>query len=267
VTRGRPLKSPLARDDAPIVSLTDALDRTRRTRVLLEELIADPAQLGPDFTPIRRLSPDSRGGGEVVGWKATGRGRPGTELADTLSLLASAATLGLVERLDWAFRCLAFDRALDVGLTVPLHITPEPETFVSACPPRLAVSFGRGRRELAVAAELHEDAFADIGRLRAAVDEFRDWGWQLVLADVADLPEATRAMSWLKPDIVQVDLSLPEHHGSPAVRRVLATAAEHGAEVMALGVDSPLRRNAAQELGATMGRGLLLGAPGPLPLG
>ncbi|MGZ4590898.1 MAG: EAL domain-containing protein [Actinomycetes bacterium] len=242
------------------MSLTDALDQTRRTRVLVEELIADPAQLGPDFQPIRHLTENT-----VVGWKATGRGRAGTELADTLALLTEAASLGLVERLDWAFRCLAFDRAVDAGLDVPLHITPEPETFTGPCPPRLAVAFGRGRRELRVAAELHDDSFTDVGRLRAAVAEYRGWGWSIVLADVADVPEATRAMSWLRPDIVQVDLSLPARIASPAVRRLVATATEIGAEVMALGVDTPVRRAEAVELGATVGRGNLLGSPGPVP--
>lgn len=243
------------------MSLADSLDRTRRTRSLVEELLADPAQLGPDFQPIRRLDD-----GSVVAWKATGRGRPGTELADTLALLAGAASLGLVERLDWAFRCLAFDRAMAARLDVPLHITPEPETYAGVCPPRLAVPFGRGRRALAVGAELHDDAFADIGRLRAAVEEFRGWGWRIVLADVADVPEATRAMTWLAPDMVQVDLSRPDRPGSAAVRRVLANAAEAGAEVMALGVDSALRRAEALELGATLGRGSLLGRPVAAPV-
>jgi EAL domain-containing protein (putative c-di-GMP-specific phosphodiesterase class I) len=243
-----------------MVTLADQLDQTRRTRVLVEELIANPGRLGPDFAPIRRLDDDT-----LVGWKATGRGVAGTELADTLALLAGAASLGLVERLDWAFRCLAFDRAVDAGLDVPLHITPEPETFVSACPPRLAVSFGRGRRALSVAAEIHDDSFADIGRLRSALEEFREWGWAIVLADVSGLPEATRAMSWLSPDVVQVDLSVPGDAHSPAVRRMVATATEGGAQVMALGVDSPLRRSVALELGATLGRGTLVGASSPRP--
>jgi EAL domain-containing protein (putative c-di-GMP-specific phosphodiesterase class I) len=242
------------------VTLADELEQSRRRRVLVETLIAHPDQLGPDFAPIRRLA-DS----ELVGWKATGRGLAGTELADTLSLLAGAASLGLVERLDWAFRCLAFDRALDAGVHVPLHITPEPDTFVSACPPRLAVSFGRGRRALSVAAEIHDDAFADVGRLRSALHEFREWGWAIVLADLTDSPEATQAMTWLSPDIVQVDLSVPGRDKSPAVRRLVATAAECGAEVMALGVDSPVRRSVAVELGATLGRGRLFGEPGPHP--
>jgi EAL domain-containing protein (putative c-di-GMP-specific phosphodiesterase class I) len=250
----------LAGADAATVTLADQLGQTRRTRALIEEVIAGPGQLGPDFAPIRRLDDDA-----LVGWKATGRGLPGTELADTLALLAGAASVGLVERLDWAFRCLAFARAVDAGVDVPLHITPEPETFVSACPPRLAVSFGRGRRALSVAAEIHDDAFADIGRLRAALAEFREWGWAIVLADACDLPEATHAMSWLSPDIVQVDLSVPGHLHSPAVRRMVATATECGAQVMALGVDSSLRRSEAVELGATLGRGTLLGAPSLRP--
>ncbi|HSR24195.1 MAG TPA: hypothetical protein VLW53_11630, partial [Candidatus Eisenbacteria bacterium] len=76
------------------VTLAAELERARRTRHLIEELIADPAQLGPDFQPVRRLADDA-----VVAWKATGRGRPGTHLADTLALLAGAQSLGLVERL------------------------------------------------------------------------------------------------------------------------------------------------------------------------
>jgi hypothetical protein len=35
--------------------------------------------------------------------------------------------------------------------------------------------------------------------------------------------------------------------------------------VMALGVDSPVKRAEALEMGATLGRGTLLGGPGPLP--
>lgn len=240
-------------------SLVEALDRSRRTRALVEELIADPSQLGPDFQPVRRLADDA-----VVGWKATGRGKPGTEVADTLALLDEAASLGLVERLDWAFRCLAFDRALEVHLAEPVHLTPEPQTYLGACPPRLAVSWGRGRRELAVFAEVHDDGLADLGLLERAVAEMRGWGWRVVLADVADEPDALRAVELLRPEVVQVDLSQAGHGDSPAVHRFLDTALDRGAEVMALGVDSASRRGEALSLGATLGRGQLLGEPGPL---
>ena len=242
-------------------SLVTALDRTRRTRALVEELINDPAQLGPDFQPVRRLADDA-----VVGWKATGRGRPGTELADTLALLGEAASLGLVERLDWAFRALVFDRAVLAGVRETVHLTPEPQTYLSACPPRLAVSVGRGRRELAVAAEVHDDGLADLRLLEQAVAEMRGWGWQIVLADVADERDALRAVDLVRPDVVQVDLSRTGRPGSAAVATFLEAGLSVGAEVMALGVDSAGQRAEAMALGATVGRGLLLGTPGPLPL-
>ncbi|HEY4314527.1 MAG TPA: EAL domain-containing protein [Actinomycetes bacterium] len=241
--------------------LVDELDRARRTRALVEELIADPAQLGPDFAPIRRLDDDS-----LVGWKATGRGRPGTELADTLSLLDEAASLGLVERLDWAFRALVFERALEAGVRQTMHLTPEPQTYLGACPPRLAVAIGRGLRELDVAAEVHADGIADLALLERAVNEMRGWGWSVVLADVADEPHGLAALAKIRPDVVQIDLARPGGTATPAVGRFLAEAHDAGAKVMALGVDSPARRAAAGTVGAALGRGLLLGTPGPLPI-
>ncbi len=243
------------------MTLSAELEQSRRTRAAIEDLIATPQLLGPDFQPIRRFSDDS-----LVGYKATGRGAPGTEVGDTLSLLRGAQSLGLVERLDWSFRCLAFDVAADARLDVTLHLTPEPETFGSMCPPRLAVSFSRGRRALSVVAEIHEDSFADPARLRAAIDEMRGWGWQFALADLADLPAASSALGWMAPAFVQVDLSVPGRLARPAVRRWLDSAAEHGAEVMALGVNSLARRDEAIEAGASCGRGATIGKAGDLPL-
>ena len=210
------LKSPDRAPDAPSMSpLVDELERTRRTRALVEELIADPRRLGPDLQPVRRL--DATGPGEVVAWKATGRGQPGTELADTLALLAGAASLGLVERLDWAFRVLVLDTVLAAGTVEPVHLTPEPETFGAACPPRLAVAFGRGRRAVPVAAEVHADAFADPHRLTLALEEYRGWGWQVVLADVGKemlASPATESLARrLSPDVVQVDLGRAGRRG------------------------------------------------------
>ncbi len=243
------------------MTLADQLDHTRRTRAAIEDLIADPSQLGPDFQPIVSLT----GTGAVVGWKATGRGKAGSAVADTLSLLSGAQSLGLVERLDWAFRCHAFDVALRDGLAGQLHLTPEPETFGSPCPPRLAVAWGRGRRALQVVAELHEDALADLDVLRPAVDEMRGWGWRLAVADPSADRHDAAALDWLRPDYVQVDVSRPERLTDPAVRRWLAAAAGTGATTMAVGVDSQSARDAALRVGAQCGRGSLLGEPGDLP--
>jgi EAL domain-containing protein (putative c-di-GMP-specific phosphodiesterase class I) len=232
-----------------------------RTRELVERLINDPRQLGPEYQPIVRLDDNS-----VVGVKSTGRGSPGTDLADTLSLLDGARSLGLVERLDYAFRALTFEDL--AGRTdVELHLTPEPETFGTVCPPRFFAAVGRGTRELRVAAELHADSFGPEVDLERGLQDIRGWGWRVVLADVADDPAAVAAAARVRPDVVQVDLRLPGRSPGallPGVRSLLALAAGGKAQVMALGVDSEGARAAAVELGADLARGALFGRPGTL---
>jgi EAL domain-containing protein (putative c-di-GMP-specific phosphodiesterase class I) len=245
------------------MSLLESTEKMRRDRTLIEALIEEPSRLGPDFQPIRDLT-----GGELVGHKATGRGQRGTDLDDTVALLAGAQSTGLVERLDWAFRCLALDAAVDAGLPGELHLTPEPETYGSPCPPRLVTAFGRGRRELAVAAEVHPAGLLH-PRLSAAAAEWRAWGWRVVLADVGDASDfapgdLVRRLDRLRPDVVQVDVRDPGHRAVPQVREVLTWAENHGAQVHAVGVDSEARRTQAVDLGAVAGRGLLLGLPAAL---
>ena len=163
-----------------------------------------PRAARPALQPITRLSD-----GALVGHKATGRGSGDADVADTLSLLDGAKTLGLVERLDWAFRCHAFSVALETPGIGELHLTPEPETFGSACPPRLSATWSRGLRALNVVAELHDDAFADLAVLRRACDQMRGWGWHFAAADLADDPLVTPALEWVRPAYVEVDLSRP----------------------------------------------------------
>jgi blue light- and temperature-responsive anti-repressor len=243
------------------MQLSAELERTYRTREQIEALLADPRQLGPDYQPIHAFSD-----GALVGYKATGRGAPGTELADTLSLLDGARSLGLVERIDWAFRALAVEDML-AHPELELHLTPEPETFGALCPPRFAGTMGRANRELSIAAELHAEAFADGVALDTGLSDIRTWGWKVVLADIADDDAALRGARTIQPDIVQIDLRLAgrrdcdEHHG---VQRLLALAADCGATVMALGVDSTSARDAAAALGASVGRGAFYGLPGAL---
>ena len=244
------------------MSLLNSVEKLRNDRALIEQLIERPEQLGPDFQPVRTLADDT-----LVGYKATGRGQAGTELNSTLALLESAQAIGLVERLDWAFRCLAFDQYLERGVDVEMWITPEPETYGSACPPRLATSWGRGRRSVKVAAEVPAHAFADPVSLRSGVDEMRGWGWRIVADDVADVPGALGLLDQVRPDVVKLDLDRPGRSGavSDTVRAMLDLAGRRGIEIVALAVDTEQRRTAAKDLGATLGRGRLLGSPGPLP--
>jgi EAL domain-containing protein (putative c-di-GMP-specific phosphodiesterase class I) len=241
--------------------LSTEMERNYRTRELVEALVNDPQQLGPDYEPIVALSDQS-----LVAVKATGRGTPGTDLADTLALLDGARSLGLVERLDWAFRALTFDD-MAARPDLELHITPEPETFGTPCPPRFAASVAKGRRELCVAAELHADSFGPGVALDRGLREIREWGWRVVLADVGDDENAVRAAAAVRPDVVQVDLRLPDRRVNtpPAgVRHLLALARDTGAQLMALGVDGHAARSIAIDLGCDLARGALFGRPGAL---
>jgi EAL domain-containing protein (putative c-di-GMP-specific phosphodiesterase class I) len=242
--------------------LSTDMERTFRTRDLVEALINDPRQLGPDYEPIVALSDQS-----LVAVKSTGRGTPGTDLADTLALLDGARSLGLVERLDWAFRALTFDDMV-ARPDLELHITPEPETFGTPCPPRFSGAITRGRRELSVAAELHADSFGSGVALEKGLREIREWGWRVVLADVGDDDTAVTGAAVVRPDVVQIDMRLPGRRVNelPAgVRRLISMAKDTGAQLMALGVDGHAARSAALELGCDLARGALFGRPGPLP--
>ncbi len=244
------------------MSLLDSVEKLRNDRAVIERLIDRPDELGPDFQPVRTLADDM-----LVGYKATGRGQAGTELNSTLALLESAQGLGLVERLDWAFRCLAFDVLLDRGVDVELWITPEPETYRSPCPPRLATSWSRGRQNVRVAAEVPAHAFADPVTLRPGIEEFRGWGWRVVADDVADVPGAVGLLDQVAPDVVKLDLDKPGRRPSAladGVRAMLDYADRRGIDVLALGVDTEQRRADATTLGASLGRGRLLGEPDTL---
>ncbi len=250
--------------------LGDALRRTRQARTLVESLIADPSLLGPDFTAIRSLTPAADAAerrppsaAPRLGWQVAARGRPGTAVSDALSLLSEARRLGLVERLDWAFRCHVFDVASAANVDGELHLRPEPETFGSPCPPRLAVSFLRGRRSLAVVAELTEAAFADTDRLRTSVEQMRSWGWQFSYADLQGTAAEQRAIALaatIRPAYQQVDVR------RGATGALHETAQAHGATLLAVGVDSPAELERARGLGAAWGCGTLIGLPAPRPI-
>lgn len=245
-------------------SLTSSLDQMRSDRALLDSMIEN-STLGADFQPVVDLASNA-----VVGYKAIARGPAGTPVANPGGLLTSALASGLLDRLDWMFRCYAFDAFAAAGLPREraLFVLPEPETYRSPCPPRLATAYGRARRDLAVVVDVAPRAFADQPALLDAAAEWRSFGWKIAVEDCADVDGALDGLQQLRPDFVKVDLALPGRlpdEQSPAVRDLLAYAESAFAVICAEGVDLSERRSAALELGAELGRGRALGHPGPLP--
>ena len=235
-------------------TLSDELAVTRQVRRHLEDLIAEPAQLGPDYQPIRRLADD-----EIAGWQVAGRGQATGDRADLPTLLRAARSLGLAERLDWTFRCLAFERAIAGGLTEPLHIRPSVAVYGTVAPPRLAVAFSRARAQVKVVAEVHEAAWDQPTLVTTGVEEFRRWGWDVAVGDLSGRQDFGSLLQKVKPKVAAVDLSTPGRSNDDNVKRYVETAHRLGIETIAIGVDSPLRRGEAVALGLTLARGRAIG--------
>jgi EAL domain-containing protein (putative c-di-GMP-specific phosphodiesterase class I) len=246
------------------MSLTSSLDAMRSDRALLDRMVEDNS-LGAEFQPVVDLA-----SGSIAGYKAIARGPAGSPVANPSGLLSSALATGLVDRLDWMFRCRAFDDFAEAALPKErmVFVLPEPETYRSPCPPRLATSFGRARRELNVVVDVPARAMRDPRALIEASVEWRGYGWKVAVEDCADEGGAVGVLRDLRPDIVKLDLSLPgrmPHERSAAARDLLGYAESTFAVICADGVDTSDRRTAALELGAELGRGRALGHPGPLP--
>jgi hypothetical protein len=239
----------------PRGSLVDALARSRQARSAVEELIGTPARLAPLFRPIGAVQ-DTSPTGPFLGWQSfPGRDvrAGGRSLPD---LLLEATQLGLSERLDWALRCHTFDVAVAAGLEGELHLRPDPTTYGSPCPPRLAVPFLQGRRALAVVAELPAAAFHDPRRTRAAVTQMREWGWQFCYPDLSGQPEervALDLLEFVRPAYVQLEVA------GPRTSSLVAPARDLGASVLAVGVDSAAALDHAARAGARWAHGDLIG--------
>jgi EAL domain-containing protein (putative c-di-GMP-specific phosphodiesterase class I) len=239
-----------------MTNLSSELADTRRIRESLERLIAEPERLGPDFQPIRRLADD-----EVAGWQVVGRVSGDDGISDRATFLRTALALGLAERLDWTLRCRAFDQALAGGLTEPIHIKPSYAAYGTVAPPRLAVAFSRARSSVKVVAEVHEGVLDQPSKMNVGVEEFRRWGWDLAVGDLSERQDAGSLLQRIKPTVATVDLSTPGRSTSDAVKRYVDTAQRLGIDVLAIGVDSPLRKGEAQTLGVALARGKAIGEP------
>ena len=245
--------------------LTGTMQSLQRDREILDRLVADQS-LSANFQPIVELAT-----GGVVGYKAIAVGPQGTAVATPVGLLETAKATGHLERLDWMFRCRAFELALDAGMTkdVRLHVTFESETYGSSCPPRLATSFGRARRGLLVVVDVPVRAYDDPAGLSRGLSEARELGWQIALEDMSDRADAIGDLDAIRPDYIKLDLALPGRGAGArpggGLEQVLAYASRSGTPILAENVDHEQLRGAATGLGATYARGRLFGAPGPLP--
>lgn len=244
------------------MTLSDATGLERH-RQAIEQLIADPGRQTYRFEPIVDLR-----NGEVVAYRSRTAGQTGTGLQTTTQLIEAAVATGLLDRLDWAVRTFLMSYALERGLRAQLHFTPEPATYGRPCPADLSLPFVRARQELRMAAEIPAAAFDDEWSLLTGASQFRSYGWQVVIDDVADRPDGLALAEQVQPDWIRLDMDLPGRMPpySDNVRSMLTWARARGVAVLAHAVSSAARKDAAVDAGAQFARGSLIGTAAELPV-
>ena len=208
----------------------------------------------------------------VVGYEALARGPEGSPLASPRELFAAARRSHQVPALDRACREAAIEGAWASGLggTTALFVNIEPEAVNGELFSDVALDEIRASR-LRVFVEVTErclttrpaDLLATIERVRAA-------GVGVALDDVGADDRSLALMSFLRPDVVKLDLALIQDTASASVARTVnavnAEAERTGAVVLAEGIETDAHLFRAQALGAQLGQGWLFGRPGPLPV-
>ena len=219
------------------------------------------------YQPIVTL-PDRR----VVAYEALARGPVGSPLEMPGALFGSAAREDLLGELELACRAAAMRGALTGGLgrSAALLLNTEPDLLDAPIPAADVPLVQRAERELTLVAEITERRIADRpAELLHAVTALRRRGWGLALDDVGADWHSVALMSFLRPDIVKLDMRIvQEPFGADAaavVRAVRADAESSGALVLAEGIETVEHERRALSWGATLGQGWLYGRPGDLP--
>jgi EAL domain-containing protein (putative c-di-GMP-specific phosphodiesterase class I) len=229
----------------------------------------DVARLGPvgdlDLRPVFQPIVDLRDHA-VVGYEALMRSGPEDgELHTAEALLAAARREDSVLALDLAARDAALQAAAEQGLDAPfsLFFNLDPETLDGAPLERPSTRF-------TLLVEVTEQALiARPDVLLRTLTRLRTLGWGVALDDVGGDSRSLALMSILYPDVIKLDLRLLAKREPGDIARivtaVVAEAERRHASVLAEGIDSAEQLEMARALGATLGQGFLLGAPGPLP--
>jgi EAL domain-containing protein (putative c-di-GMP-specific phosphodiesterase class I) len=219
------------------------------------------------YQPIVTL-PERR----VVAYEALARGPVGSPLEMPGALFSTAAREGLLGDLELTCRAAAMRGALDGGLgrSAALFLNTEPDLLDTPVPAHDVPVVRRAERELQLVAEITERRIADRpAELLHAVTELRRRGWGLALDDVGADWRSVALMSFLRPDVVKLDMRVvQEPFGADAaavVRAVRAYAQASGALVLAEGIETEEHERRALSWGANLGQGWFYGRPGALP--
>ncbi|MGY1857198.1 diguanylate cyclase domain-containing protein [Modestobacter sp. SYSU DS0290] len=203
--------------------------------------------------------------GALVAVEALSRGVTGP-LESPTALFAAAATTGTTAALDGA--CLRAALAGVAGVTEPttLFVNIEPATLSGLSPEAVAELAALTPDLVQVVLEVTErDLLERPAELVRGVGRARDIGWRVALDDVGAEPAGLALVSFLRPDVIKLDLALVRGHTTlqvaGVVNAVRAEAERSGAVVLAEGIETEQHLERALALGARLGQGWMFGRP------
>lgn len=207
-----------------------------------------------------------------VAYEALARGPEDSPLGRPDELFAAAAANDRLGELDWVCRTSAVRGALEARLRPPftLFVNSEPTTLGIPMSPSFLQWWARAKLAyVRLMFEVTERAITSSpGEVLSSVEAIRSFGWGVALDDVGVDPASLALLSFIKPDVVKLDMSVVQGTIADAGEVFLAVNAEaerSGAMILAEGIENEDQLELARIAGATLGQGWLFGRPGPLP--
>ncbi|MGY2080061.1 EAL domain-containing protein [Modestobacter sp. SYSU DS0657] len=210
--------------------------------------------------------------GALVAVEALSRGEA-APLESPTRLFAAAAAAGTTAALDRACLRAALAGVADVPEPTTLFVNIEPATLATLSADDLAELAERTPALVQIVLEVTErDLLERPADLVRGVRRARDIGWRVALDDVGAEPAGLALVSFLRPDVIKLDLALVRGHTTlqvaGVVNAVRAEAERSGAVVLAEGIETEQHLERALALGARLGQGWMFGRPEPrLPTG
>ncbi|NEK59491.1 diguanylate cyclase [Geodermatophilus sabuli] len=206
--------------------------------------------------------------GALVAVEALSRGEPGPR-ESARDLFAAARESGSVVQLDEACLRAALRGAGHSSEAVTVFVNIEPATLSALTPGRLAELAELTAENVRVVLEVTErDLLERPAELVRGIRGVRDLGWGVALDDVGADPKGLALMSFLRPDVIKLDLALVRGHttlrAAAVVNAVRAEAERSGAVLLAEGIENEQQLERALAMGARLGQGWMFGRPGRL---
>jgi EAL domain-containing protein (putative c-di-GMP-specific phosphodiesterase class I) len=225
-----------------------------------DTLTAALAQLWMAYQPLVRWSTR-----ETYGYEALVRSRHPT-MSRPDQLLAAAEQLGRLSELGLFIRHMVVQNTENLPPEISVFVNLHPTDLLdeSLTDPTSPFVLHSSRFLLEITERAHLD---DIPDARGRVGALRMCGFRIAIDDLGAGHAGLASISQLEPDIVKLDMSLVRNvQNEPIkarlVRSIVSSCREMGFEIIAVGVENALERDALVDIGCDLMQGYLFARPG-----